>query len=105
MHALRLKGMRQHYFELDDVVKDKEGNEYHWKDITLVPSDGEEIITTPSQERERQLREGYAGMAMQAIIGNNKLCEKDPDASLICKSAVEIADTLISELKKVRNDE
>ena len=107
MNALRKKD--NHFFELYEYAYDKDGNEYRWDELILCPLEGEQVNYRISQEKEEELRERYAGMALQGIIGNPLLLEanikqakdkQEDEVEVICKGAVEWADELIKQLKK-----
>lgn len=111
MNAFREKD--RHFFELSNVVYDKEGNGYKWEDLVLCPLEDEKVNYRMSQERIEGLREKYAGMAMQAIISDHKGMSNiqnalensgtDRDNTLqrvVAEQAVNFADALIEELRK-----
>lgn len=103
MNALRKSD--HYYFELSEYIYDKDGNEYNWDEVILCPLEGEDVNYRLLQEKKEELREKYAGMAMQAFITNgfseNSL-PKDPDEArhYLAMSCIKMADVLIEELSK-----
>ena len=88
-----------YYFELCDECYDRDGNDYLWKDLILIPNENEEVHCGPKQERTQELRERYVGMAMQGIISTSEISILKHKEEAV-KEAIEFADALIEQLNK-----
>lgn len=72
MNAIRKKD--GFFIGLSEYVYDRDGNEYTWDEIDLVLNG--KLQSQVEDEHRTELRERYAGMAMQAIISNQELLEE-----------------------------
>lgn len=98
MKALRLRD--NFYLELKDEVKDTKGIIYTFKELMLVPEDGEEVHYTLSKNDKIELRQRYAGLAMQGMLANS-FGEDVLSPDNVAKMSIKYADALIKELDKV----
>ena len=113
MNALRLKDNA--FIKLGKTVFDENGNEYSWQELQICPSDWAEVYVGPSQKELRLLREKFAGLAMQAILSNSNRevlgifktqadIEQKDIRQIVARSAVELADALVEELRKSKEE-
>lgn len=99
-----MKALRKNdgfYFELADSVYDRNGKEYHWKDLVLVADEGEDIVTGHSTVDKNKLRQQYSGMFLQVLCKKYKHVNAyDSSMVTVVKEAIKLADILIEELEK-----
>ena len=85
---------------------DSNGTEYRWKDLILIPEEGETVNPKylHDNKNRKKLREKFAGQVMPTIISKISYSTIiGPETMLkkkIAKAAVEFADLLIDELNK-----
>ena len=113
MNALRLKDNA--FIKLGKTVFDENGNEYSWQELQICPSDWAEVYVGPSQKELRLLREKFAGLALQAILSNSNRevlgifktqadIEQKDIRQIVARSAVELADALVEELRNNKEE-
>ena len=98
MKALRLRD--NFYLELKDEVKDTKGIIYTFKELMLVPEDGEEVHYKLSENDKIELRQRYAGLAMQGMLANSS-GKGVLSPNNVARGGGKYADALIKELDKV----